>query len=194
MEQPRPSPASAAPDDEFVARTLAGEREAFGELWDRHYLRVYDYGFRHLGDREQAEDATAETFRRALAKLGSYRGNGFRPWLFAIAHNVIVDELRARRPIVDLYNVADQCDDGPAFDDLVLAGAEIDLVTNLLPRLTPGQRDVIELRLADLTLLEIAQVLGKARSAVDMTYRRALEQLRTLLGIADGVPGGCRDE
>ena len=55
----------AATDNELVARTLAGEGEAFGTLWDRHSPRVYGYAYRRLGDREQAEDVTAETFRRA---------------------------------------------------------------------------------------------------------------------------------
>jgi RNA polymerase sigma-70 factor (ECF subfamily) len=147
-----------------------------------------------LGDRERAEDATAETFRRALAKLRSYRGDGFRPWLIAIAHNIVVDDLRGRRPAVTLDDVIDRQADGPSLDDLALAGEEADLINDLLPRLTPGERAVIELRLAGLAPHEIAQVLGKARPAVDMAYHRALIRLRELLGIGDVATGGLRHE
>ena len=189
MARRLPSRSDDDPDDDLVARRLAGDCEAFGALWDRYHLRVYGYSYRRLRDREQAEDATGEAFRRALAKLGTYRGVGFRPWLFAIARNAIVDELRDRRPTV-AWEEAGDVDGGPAVDELVIAGAEIDLVANLLPRLTAVQREVVELRLAGLTPREIAHVLGKSRPAVDMAYHRALEQLRTLLGV-DGQPGGC---
>ena len=181
----------AATDDELVARTLAGEGEAFGTLWDRHSPRVYSYAYRRLGDREQAEDVTAETFRRALAKLGTYRGGGFRSWLFAIAHNAIIDEVRARRPFVVLDTASDQADI-PAPDYVALANAEMSLVFDLLPRLTAGQREVIELRLAGLAPQEIAQALGKGRPAIDMAHHRAVERLRSLLGISDETAGGRR--
>lgn len=192
MEQAQSSPEfDATSDDEYVARTLAGEGEAFGALWDRHSPRVFGYAYRRLGDRHQAEDITAETFGRALAKLGTYRGGGFRSWLFTIAHNSIVDEVRRRRPFVVLDTATDHSE-LPAPEDEVLATAEVSLVFDLLPRLSPGQREVIELRLAGLAPQEIARVLGKGRPAIDMAHHRAVERLRSLLGVDDDTVGGRR--
>src|SRR3954447_20568291 len=107
MQQVGPDDPGGPSDDELVARTLAGDREAFGVIWDRHHRRVFGYGFRLLGHAERAEDATGETFRRALAGLARYRrASGFRSWLFAIAHNVIVDDLRTSNRIVTLDELA----------------------------------------------------------------------------------------
>lgn len=66
MNLMQPSPASdQSTDDDLVDRTLSGERETFGVLWNRHHQRVYGYGVRRLNNREQAEVAMGETFRRA---------------------------------------------------------------------------------------------------------------------------------
>ena len=90
-----------------------------------------------------------------------------------------------------LDTASDQADI-PAPDDVALANAEMSLVFDLLPRLTTGQREVIELRLAGLAPQEIAQALGKGRPAIDMAHHRAVERLRSLLGISDETAGGRR--
>jgi RNA polymerase sigma-70 factor, ECF subfamily len=193
----QPSPTNdQASDDDLVGRTLAGDREAFGVLWDRYHQRVYGYGVRRLNNREQAEDAMAETFRRALANLPSYRGDGFRSWLFAIAHNVIVDDIRACRLRTSHETTIDPGDDVILIDERPMREAEagVDLVHDLLPLLTSGERAVIDLRLAGLSPSEIARALGKDRSAVDMAYHRALVRLRTRLAIIDEANGGSDHE
>jgi RNA polymerase sigma-70 factor (ECF subfamily) len=177
-------------DDDLVARTLSGDRDAFGELWDRHHQRVYGYGMRRLGNRERAEDATAETFRRALTGLKSYRGGGFRSWLFAIAHSAVVDDVRASRPTVSLDDAAGNGDKEPAPDDRAFAEVELYSLGDLLSGLTPDQRGVIEFKLAGLSPSEIAAALGKSRPAVDMAYHRALIRLRSLLDIDRVSTGG----
>ena len=96
---------AATADEELVAWAQRGEREAFGALYDRYLHRVYGYCYRLLGTREAAEDANTEVFMRALAALPVYRVGSFRSWLFAIAHNVVADELRRRRPAVSLEAV-----------------------------------------------------------------------------------------
>jgi RNA polymerase sigma factor (sigma-70 family) len=193
MEQQLPEPDDGRSDDELVALTLSGERQAFGELWDRHHRRVFGYGYRCLGHPQRAEDVTAEAFRRALASLRTYRGPGFRSWLFAIAHNVMIDEIRVSRPLVSLDTLAERRAANEGQGDRAIERIERDVVTDLLPRLAAGEREVIELRLAGLGPAEIALVLGKTRPAVDMAYHRALVRLRTLLGLDNVSSGGHRD-
>ena len=92
-----------AADDELVALAKR-DRAAFGPLYDRYADLVYRYCLRRLGNRETAEDATGQTFVKVLAALPTYRDDGpsFRSWLFAIAHNVLVDVERGRRPVEGL--------------------------------------------------------------------------------------------
>jgi RNA polymerase sigma factor (sigma-70 family) len=186
--------ANEDPDDDLVAWTLRGDRDAFGILWDRHHRRVYGYCYRSLGTREPAEDATAETFRKALASLHCYRPGAFRSWLFSIAHNVIVDEQRRHRPTLPLELAADVGDDSPPLEEVAERRAYLDLVRDLLPRLTDLQRDVIALRLAGLDPAEIAEALDKSRPAIDMAHHRALIRLRTMLRIESPAAGEYRHD
>ena len=80
-------------------RVEAAQRDhtRFGELYEENFERVYAYVVRRVRSREEAEDVTAEVFRRALANLGRFewRGVPFAAWLFRIAAHAIAD--RAKR-------------------------------------------------------------------------------------------------
>jgi RNA polymerase sigma-70 factor (ECF subfamily) len=187
---------AATPDEELIGWAQRGQREAFALLYDRHLGPVYGYCYRRLGDREAAQDAAAETFRKALAALPRYRDRAFRAWLFAIARNVVADHWRARRPDVPLESAIEVRDAAPSPEQLALAADALGTVVALLPRLSPDQRDAVALRLAGLSPAEIGAVLGKSRPAVDTTLHRALVRLRDLLAVepapAANTGGGRR--
>ncbi len=183
-----------ASDAALVRWAQQGHREAFGLLYDRYVERIYGYCYRRLGEREAAQDATAETFRKALAALPRYRAGSFRAWLFAIARNAIADQYRAHRPDVPLTEANEAIDPSPSPEDLALKAEALDSVVALLPKLSADQRDAVALRLAGLSPAEIGHVLGKSRAATDMTLHRALVRLRDLLrtGPASAQGGGRR--
>lgn len=159
--------------DERLASIAASDSGAFGALYDRYVDRVYRYCARRLPTIEAAEDATSQAFTEALRSIGRYRADRatFRTWLFAIAHHVVVDQLRTHRPTAPLDS------DQPA-------GTEEDYrseVDELLARLPDDQRQVIELRLVGLTHREIAAVLGKSDGAIRVAHHRAMERLRAIV-------------
>jgi len=88
-------PASAASDAALVERARA-DREAFALLYARDLRPIYRYCDHRLGDAEAAEDATSQTFARALAALPTCDPESFRAWPFAIAHNVVSDRFQFR--------------------------------------------------------------------------------------------------
>jgi RNA polymerase sigma-70 factor (ECF subfamily) len=178
----RPSWDASIADEDLVARAQQGEREAFGALYDRYLPRVYAYCYRLLGEREAAEDANTEVFMRTLSALPAYHVGSFRSWLFAIAHNVVADELRRRRPTVSLTAAVDLPDPSPSLEEVAAASAERAAVLALLPRLSEDQRQVVALRLAGLDAVEIGAALGKPRNAIDGIQHRALLRLRSLVG------------
>jgi RNA polymerase sigma-70 factor (ECF subfamily) len=178
----RATPPKEVPSDrELVSRAQDGDRAAFAALYRRYVDAVHRYCFRRLEEREAAEDATSLVFTKALAALPKYRESSFRAWLFAIAHNIVVDAHRRRRPIVPLDDLADRPAAGPTPEESVLIGEERRSVRALLAHLTPDQRRVIELRLAGLDGAEIARVLGRSTNAVDVAQYRAMRRLRDLL-------------
>lgn len=181
---------AASPDEELVRWAQQGQRAAFGLLYDRYAASIYGYCYRRLGEREAAQDATADTFRKALSALPSYRPAVFRAWLFAIARNVVADVLRRRRPDLPLEAALELPDTRDSIEDAAVTRADVASLVALLPRLTPDQHDAVALWLAGLTPAEIGAVSGKSRGAVDMTLHRALARLRELMVADSPVVGG----
>ena len=180
--------------DEALATRAQHDRHAFTPLYRRYVTPVHRYCYRRLGDRTAAEDATSVIFTKALDALPRFRDGSFRGWLFTIAHHVVVDTLRARRPGVPLDAAGSIVDVAPLPEEIALTSEARQSVRALLSHLTPRQREVIELRLAGLTGPEIAQALGLGQSAVDVAQFRAMRRLRGLL-IEEGwkkerSPGG----
>jgi RNA polymerase sigma-70 factor (ECF subfamily) len=170
------------PSDETLVTLAQHDRSAFALLYRRYASAVYRYCDRGLGDRAAAEEATQTVFLRALASLPSCRdGRAFRPWLFAIAHNAIVDARRARRPFASLEDVLEVHDTAPSPEALAIEGVERREITSLLARLPDQEREIIELRLAGLRDKEIAHALGRSAGAIRTAQYRAVKRLRTLL-------------
>ena len=180
----------ATPDEELVGWAQRGQREAFAVLYDRHLAKVYAYCYRLLGSRTAAEDATSAVFARVLTALPGFRARCFRGWLFAIAHNVAVDELRTRRGELPLEAAAGLLDPAPSPEELAIAAGDRSAVVGLLGRLSEDQRHVVALRLSGLSAAEIGEALGKPRNAVDGLQHRALLRLRALVAAGAGATKG----
>jgi RNA polymerase sigma-70 factor (ECF subfamily) len=171
---PRSRP--AVDDRALLARSAAGDREAFADLvahWER---RFYGVAHRMLGERRDAEDAVQRAFLHVFLKARTYRDD--RPassWLWRVVTNVCVDALRKRR----LEPVADDATDraaAPARDveRLDLAAA--------VARLPVEARAILVLRYAeDLPYEEIARVRGISVNTVKTQLRRATLALRRRL-------------
>jgi len=169
------------------------DRMAFGPLYQRYVDPVYRYALRRLGSREAAEDATALVFMKALTALPTYRDDvaTFRSWLFAIAHNVLVDLCRGRHSAADLQAAEWLADPSPGPEETALASEGQREVQFLLAAVAPDQRRVMELRLAGLSTVEVAAVLGRSPGAIRATQFRAANRLREL--VADTRRGVERD-
>lgn len=176
--------------DGLLARARDGSAEAFAAIYADLARPVAGYlRSRGVGD---VEDVTSDVFLAVFAGLGRFTGDaaGFRAWVFTIAHRRSVDHWRrvARRPTaVEL----DPTDDGPpvrSAEDLALEGLADERTRELLSALSEDQREVLLLRVVgDLTIEQIADVLGKSPGAVKALQRRGLARLRTVVS-TEGVP------
>jgi RNA polymerase sigma-70 factor (ECF subfamily) len=83
-------------EEELVRRAQKRDPEAFNQLYEEHFDRIYRYLVLKIGDRTEAEDLTQQVFLKALESIASYswRGVPFSAWLFRIAHNQVVDYFR----------------------------------------------------------------------------------------------------
>jgi RNA polymerase sigma-70 factor (ECF subfamily) len=179
-------PTADAPWDDDARDVAAAKADprAFAPLYDRYADLVYRYCYRRLGHPEAAADATVQVFAKVLAGLPGYRDDApsFRSWLFAIAHNELVDEARARRLTTTLDAVSGIAAADPSPEDALLAAEAGRTIRDLLARLTPDQRQVMELRLAGLTGPEIAASVGRSIGSVKIAEVRAFARMRGVLG------------
>jgi RNA polymerase sigma-70 factor (ECF subfamily) len=188
-DSPAP-PASESNDDaDLVARAKA-DRQEFAVHYARYADPVYRYCLRRLGNTEAAADATSQIFAKAMGALPGCRNNLFRSWLFAIAHNTLVDAFRGNRADQPLEAAAHIHDTTSSPEDQALANEARFEIVRLLALLPPDQRRVVELRLVGLSGKEIGEVLGRSRGSVDTLQFRAMARMRNLLGVAS--PDGQR--
>jgi RNA polymerase sigma-70 factor, ECF subfamily len=181
-------------DDEaierFVEAAKDGDPEAFGALFDHFYGPVYRYVAARVGRPSDAEDLAQLVFVKALEALPRYelRGVPFGGWLFRLARNVVIDHVRTRREHVTLDIIVQQSteDDGP--DELAALRQDMDSVAFALRRLTPEQREAIQLRFfAGLSAKEAAIAMGRQEGTVRGLQFRAIAALRRELGIAPDI-------
>lgn len=166
--------------DNADVRAAQKHRAAFAPLYERYADAVYGYCLRRLNDPELAADTTADVFARAIATIGSFRGDSFRSWLFTIARNAVIDRYRARKPVGTLPDSLVSPHQGP--EEIVLQRETRMELRNALTHLTDQQQDVITLRLAGLSGKEIAAAMNISHGAVKATQARAFARLRDLMG------------
>ena len=176
---------------EHVARAQR-DRQSFTLLYRRYLPQVYRYCYRRLGSKEVAEDATSQIFAQALAALPRYQHGSFRAWLFTIAHHVVIDEVRRARPASSLDMATDVADPAPGLDDVVIRAEARQTIVAVMSQLSPTQQQVLELRLAGLTGVEIAAVMDRSHGTIRNLQHQTLVRLRELLGVRD-VDRGARD-
>jgi len=171
-------------DDRVLVEAAQRDPARFGDLYERHFERVYAFVVRRVRDRDAAEDVTADVFQRALANLPKYewRGAPFGAWLFRIAANAIAD--RSKRAAREAAAPGD-----PSDASVELDLDHIDLVARLfrlVDTLPADQRSVILHRFVDeRSIRDVAQRMNKTEGAIKQLQSRALETLRARMGGGD---------
>ncbi|HET9518041.1 MAG TPA: sigma-70 family RNA polymerase sigma factor [Actinoplanes sp.] len=174
----------------LVERAQAGESEAFGLIYDRYMDTVFRFVYFRVGNRQLAEDLTADTFLRALKRIGSFtwQGRDLGAWLVTIARNLVADHFKSGRYRLEVTTGdvldADREDRGPEGSP---EAAVVDHITNValltaVKQLNPEQQECIVLRfLQGFSVAETAQAMGKNEGAIKALQYRAVRALARLL-------------
>lgn len=161
------------------------EAHAFAPLYERYRDDILHYCFRCLRDWEDAAEVAQQTFANALGGLTSFqdRNDSFRPWLFRIARNEVMNRHRQRAFLGErvLHEADWIMDPGHTPEEFAIRADESATTQALLRRLTPAQRQCCALRFSGLSHRETAARLGKSEVAVRASYSRGVATLRALL-------------
>ncbi|MER6757610.1 sigma-70 family RNA polymerase sigma factor [Micromonospora echinofusca] len=175
----------------LVARAQAGDAEAFGLIYDRHVDQVFRFVSGQVRDRQAAEDLTSETFVRALRNIGALRPDGdITAWLTTIARR-LTGESPWQSAEVPVAEIRDRAEGSPMADP---AKTAVDRLVNAeliagVNKLSAPQRQYIVLRyLRELSIDEIAVVMGKTPEALKGIQYKALRALRGLLSVGVVMP------
>ena len=165
---------------------LAGARAGAEWAWERLYrdLAPTVIGYLRSHGAAEPEDLAGETFLHAVRGIGAFQGDerDFRAWLFTIAHRRLIDERRrrGRRPVQpeEPEVLAERLGEGGDVGEEALERIGDDRVRAVLAMLPDDQRTVLLLRiLGDMTIEEIAAIVGKRVGAVKALQRRALRRI-----------------
>jgi RNA polymerase sigma-70 factor (ECF subfamily) len=185
----------AADDSGLVAAFLAGEPRAFGHLVERYHVRLLNFIYRTIGDRDRAEDLVQETFIRVYRHLHRFdQTKKFSTWAYTIAGNLAKNELRnrSRNPLVLFQTIKKnwEADHRPLEwedntyrpDDLFRKRHLKAMVEHAVAQLPEHHRSVFVLReMQGKTYEEIAEITGVNLGTVKSRLNRARNNFAALI-------------
>lgn len=181
----------AAGNDErlLVAKARLGCESAFGQLYERHCMRIYHTAFRILRNAHDAEDAVQRSFQRAFTNLKRFRGDSaFPTWMTRIAMNEALMMLRQRRSNTPLFEsvgdedyesaVSNLTDNGPTPEEILAKNELRAVLMQAVSQLRKSLRCVVLRQLQGLTVTETARQLGLSVGAAKARGFHAKRYLR----------------
>ena len=153
---------------------------AWGAVFEREHPLVFRVVLAQVGNRQVAEDITAQVFLEAMEGIGRYRERGkpLRAWLLAIARHRSLDWHRRRRR-EDQESEFETATPGPE--------TELSVALDAMSRLTPEQREVVHLRFVEgYPIEDVARLVNRSPGAVKALQHRAIDRLRTILQTTPG--------
>src|SRR6185369_8378997 len=188
-------PVQPDPDAALMLRAKRGDRAAFTELVEKYKQPVMNFIYRTLRDETEAEDLAQNVFLQGYKSRGRYeRTAKFSTWLFTIARNLCLNELRrrSRHPAESLEETHTEHEDQPRQQyedkkivlppDTLLQGELVKKIEEALADLPENQRSAILLcRQEDLSYEEISEILGCSLSATKSLIHRGRETLKERL-------------
>ena len=176
------------PDTELIARFVDGDQRAFEALFAKYRDYVYNISYQMVGNPDDASDLTQETFFRVWRALPHFQGNSqFSTWLYRIAVNACISELR-KRPKTPPMSIEDEenlaplhgMDDQRSAEQTFMRRLAQERVREVVQTLPPDYKTVIVLRhFQELSYQEIAAVMGCTVGAIKIKLHRARKMFRS---------------
>jgi RNA polymerase sigma-70 factor, ECF subfamily len=163
-------------------------REAFGELYEIHYQRIFNYALKRTASVQLSLDITSVTFLKAMNQIGKYhwRDIPFVAWLYRIASNEINDHYRREgKRSISIDQIAELADDSDYADEVNQAEEELNkheeflLLHKKLAELPAMYQEVIVLKFFEKKKIkDMVQILGKKEGTIKSLLHRGIEKLR----------------
>lgn len=189
-------------ETEAIRKVLAGDRDAYRVLMERHFYAVTRVAFRITGDEADAEEVAQEAFLRAYNRLPSFRQDAaFSTWVMRIAMNTALNLVERRKRDLSYHapRIADEtaadsdtvwvADSKHGPEDALLIHEAVSIREAAMAQLTPMERTAFTLRhMEEISMTEIAVTLNITVNSAKQAVFRAVGKLRrSLAPIAGGT-------
>lgn len=189
-------------DEELAARTKIGDQEAFAALYDRHFQGIFDFALRVVRDRDAAADVVQNTFTKAWRVFRERDpADNVRAWLYTVARNCAIDELRHRK------RFGGSSPDGEGLDftqikadrlsepsEVLFDRELVELVWDSAAALSPEDYSLLDLHIRrELSADELAEQLGLNKGAVYTRLSRLRDSFEEAVTTKLLVSRGRRD-
>jgi len=171
------------PEEAVLIEQAKIDNDAFGILYERYYVRIYNYVYYRTGNADDAEDLTARVFERAMNHIVHYEDKGvpFSAWLYRIAHNLVANfhRDRSRRRVIALDDIAQWHvgEEDPEFAAQIIE--DKDVLLQAIRRLPSDRQELLILKFVErLPNSEIGDIMGRSEGAIKSLYHRTLLSLR----------------
>ena len=173
-------------EEEILARASQGDRDSFGQLYERYVERIFNYVYYRTGNVHEAEDITARVFQRAMNHIKNYtdRGVPFSAWLYRIAHNLVANwhRDRGRKQEIPLDDLPVLPNKGDHPESNLVRSQEQEALLKMIRRLPPERQNLLILKFVEnMSNAEIGEIMGRSEGAVKSLYHRTLLSLRDQL-------------
>jgi RNA polymerase sigma-70 factor, ECF subfamily len=179
-------PIDACSEESEIIRAAKEDSRAFGKLYLLYVEKVFRYLYGRLGNVNEAEDVTSQTFLAAFESFGRFRQDGhFASWLFTIARNKTVDLIRQRSSKISVSqteNISFEAD--PLIK--VIKSDQAALLSQLIRALPEDDKELLRLRfLADMSFPEIAHFLHRKEETAKKSIYRLLARLKSQVEVSN---------
>jgi RNA polymerase sigma-70 factor (ECF subfamily) len=178
---------TGAESDQALAQAATHSQAAFARLYRRHVKRIYGYLLARVGNVQDAQDLTSQTFLAAWESIGAYGGRGsFVAWLFGIARHKLHDHFRRQKSNLPLEAAEQAAHPGSPPDKVVGRQLQVEQLALALRSIAPERAEALAWRVfGGLSTAEVGQVMGKSEAAVRMLVHRGVRDLQERLAFLE---------
>lgn len=174
-------------EESLVRRAQQQDTEAFAQIYEAYFDRIYRYIALRIRNEMEAEDMTQQVFMKMLHSISSYKQQGvpFSSWIYRIAHNQVVDFVRQqnKKATVDIDGLPlPETGDDP--QHMIEQQIDIEDLKKATKLLTQSQQEVLSLRFSgELSIAECAKIMGKSEGAIKALQHSAVQALKKALAV-----------
>ncbi|HLD30754.1 MAG TPA: RNA polymerase sigma factor [Patescibacteria group bacterium] len=188
----------------FLKLRVAKDPDAFGELYNIYVDQIFRFIYFKVSRKEEAEDLTAEVFLKTWQYINEEKAkkiDNLKAFLYQTARNSVIDFYRKKNPTENLFieqkNENDEMEENWSRNEIVDSkknpleemqlNSDVEGVKKALQKLKEEYREAILLKFVEeMSISEIANILGKKKGAVRVLLHRAIQSLRTVLEVNKG--------